>query len=362
MKVLSLTLENYKRFKEQTLDFRDPETGLAKDLIVLVGQNGAGKSSILQAIAFMLGTATGRLKSPAELDWPGFDWSQVSIAWKRHLSIKMDVSFSDDEIKATIDYFERTYLADRSDAIKPGENPVVRLELNPESQQVRADTHAGFYQFRGRDYARIIRKESAESFALFRRVGTLFWYTEQRTTSSLTPAVEATAREKVPSGPSEMDLLRRRLSDYMQFHERIKRGERVLRPGERDLFSDLENAYSTVFPGHRFDGPVPRTEIDEVLSEPWFYLYDGRRVYELGEMSGGERAVFPLIFDFAVWNIHNSVVLIDELELHLHPPLQQGLLKALRGLGENNQFILTTHSDAVATVTPEASLYRLELN
>lgn len=173
MKVLSLTLENFKRFKEKSLDFRDPETGLARDLIVLVGQNGSGKSSVLQAIAAMLGAATGRLKSPADLDWPGFDWSLVNIAWKRPLSIKMDVGFSNDEIKATRDYFERTYLADRIDAIKPGESPVVKLELSPENQQVRADTHAGFYQFRGRDYARIIRKESAESFALFRRVGTV---------------------------------------------------------------------------------------------------------------------------------------------------------------------------------------------
>ena len=54
MKVLNLTLENFKRFKEKTLDFRDPETGLAKDLIVLVGQNGSGKSSTLQAIAASL--------------------------------------------------------------------------------------------------------------------------------------------------------------------------------------------------------------------------------------------------------------------------------------------------------------------
>jgi len=77
-------------------------------------------------------------------------------------------------------------------------------------------------------------------------------------------------------------------------------------------------------------------------------------------MSGGERAIFPILLDFANWNIHNSVILIDELELHLHPPLQQGLLQALRALGENNQFIVTTHSNAVANVTPKDALYRLE--
>jgi len=48
------------------------------------------------------------------------------------------------------------------------------------------------------------------------------------------------------------------------------------------------------------------------------------------------------------------------LELHLHPPLQQGLLRALRHLGDNNQFIVTTHSNAIAAVTPKEALYRLE--
>jgi len=356
MEVMSLTLENFKRFKERTLDFRDPETGLAKDLIVLVGKNGSGKSSVLQAIAAMLGAATGRLQSPADLDWPGFDWGLVNKGWQRPLSIQMEVGFSNDEIQATRDYFERTHVAARPDAIKPGESPIVKLRLDPETQLARAGTHSEFYQFRGREYARIILRQSPEGFALFKRVGTVFWYTEQRTTNSLTPAKENGQELRF-----DMDILRRRLSDFMQFHERIKRGERQLWLGQRDLFADLEKAYRTVFPAHRFDGPVPRTEIDEVLAEPWFYLYDGRRPYELGEMSGGERAIFPIIFDFANWNTHNSVILIDELELHLHPPLQQGLLRALRDLGENNQFIVTTHSDAVvAAMPPDALLYRLE--
>jgi predicted ATP-binding protein involved in virulence len=95
------------------------------------------------------------------------------------------------------------------------------------------------------------------------------------------------------------------------------------------------------------------------MEEPWFYLFDGQHQYELSEMSGGERAIFPMIFDFAYWNICNSVVLIDELELHLHPPLQQGLLKALRKLGKNNQFIITTHSEAVTSIVSEESIRRL---
>jgi predicted ATPase len=357
MKVLGITLENFKQFKKKYLDFRDSETGLAKDLIVLVGRNGSGKSTVLQAIAAMLGAATGRLKSPADLDWPGFNLTLANKAWQRPLSAELEVGFSVDEMNATVEYFKRTYIAQDPDAVPPAKHPNVRLRLEPEKQIVRAGTHSEVFQFHGLDYARIAVKHAPEGFALFKRVGTVFWYTEHRTTNSLTPT-EANGEEMT----FDIDLLRRRLSDYMVFHERRVRDGRKLRMGERDLFEELEKAYQTVFPTRRLDGPVPQAEIDNVLAEPWFYLYEenGRSSYELSEMSGGERAIFPMLFDFANWNIHNSVILIDEFELHLHPPLQQGLLKALRNLGENNQFIITTHSDAVAEVVPDQAIYRLE--
>ncbi|HEY9708137.1 MAG TPA: ATP-binding protein, partial [Oculatellaceae cyanobacterium] len=63
MKVQSVELKYFKRFRNPPVfDFTDPETGLARDLIVLIGMNGAGKTSLLQAIAATLGVATGRLQ------------------------------------------------------------------------------------------------------------------------------------------------------------------------------------------------------------------------------------------------------------------------------------------------------------
>jgi len=44
MKVQSLELRCFKRFGHKVLNFVEEETGLAKDLVVLIGENGAGKS------------------------------------------------------------------------------------------------------------------------------------------------------------------------------------------------------------------------------------------------------------------------------------------------------------------------------
>jgi predicted ATPase len=342
MKVQELRLRNYKRFHNKTLNLRDPETGLAEDLIVLVGDNGSGKSSVLQALASMLGAATGQLASPADLDWPGFDLSLANTAWARPLHVETDVEFNEDEIAATQEYYSRTEMARDEGKVAPGTSPVVTLRYDPDASLVKAPTAAEFFQFHGRRYARMILRFAPEGRQIFEQVGGVFWYTEHRTANSLTPVAGLTENGGQVIHLDDMDLLRRRLADWFNFRERLKRQKDKLRPGQRNFITQVEEAYGKIFPGHRFEGPVPRTEPDE-----------------LSEMSGGERAAFPLIFDFAYWRIHNSVILIDELELHLHPPLQQGLLKALRGLGKNNQFIVTTHSDAVTAIVPEESIRRL---
>ena len=66
------------------------------------------------------------------------------------------------------------------------------------------------------------------------------------------------------------------------------------------------------------------------------------------------------MYEFVRLDIRNSVVLIDELELHLHPPQQQALLGALRNIGPDCQFIITTHSPYLKDVIPVEHEVQLE--
>lgn len=67
------------------------------------------------------------------------------------------------------------------------------------------------------------------------------------------------------------------MSKWRQFHQDVETGKiQHLRPGQKDLYAEIEQAYKTVFPERSFEGPIPREGIDDILSEPWFYLYDGR--------------------------------------------------------------------------------------
>ena len=88
---------------------------------------------------------------------------------------------------------------------------------------------------------------------------------------------------------------------------------------------------------------------------------DGRaNTLEISQLSGGQRAVLALAADLArrmaQGNPHlddplqsEAVVLIDEVELHLHPSWQQRILTDLRRTFPNTQFIVSTHSPQVLT-------------
>jgi predicted ATP-binding protein involved in virulence len=91
----------------------------------------------------------------------------------------------------------------------------------------------------------------------------------------------------------------------------------------------------------------------------FFLLERAGRVFDIAEMSSGEQAVFPLLCDFVRLNVRKSVVLIDELELHLHPPEQQALLAALSKIGPDCQFVITTHSTFVEGAIPSEQETRL---
>ncbi len=55
-----------------------------------------------------------------------------------------------------------------------------------------------------------------------------------------------------------------------------------------------------------------------------------------------------------------GIVLIDELELHLHPQWQRTAISALRATFPNIQFLLTTHSPQVLSEVPQESIFILE--
>jgi hypothetical protein len=92
----------------------------------------------------------------------------------------------------------------------------------------------------------------------------------------------------------------------------------------------------------------------------------------LEQLSDGERGLLALVFDLtrrlSVANPESNnpiadgvaLVLIDEIELHLHPKWQRDVLQRLRETFQSCQFVVTTHSPLVLGEVPARCVRFLE--
>ena len=62
------------------------------------------------------------------------------------------------------------------------------------------------------------------------------------------------------------------------------------------------------------------------------------------DMSSGEKEVFFILSFFIRHNVSNSIIVIDEPELHLHPELARKLVQLMKSIRQGNQIWLATHS------------------
>lgn len=93
---------------------------------------------------------------------------------------------------------------------------------------------------------------------------------------------------------------------------------------------------------------------------------DGLEPFDFNTMSMGYAAVFDIISDLMMrmesqhrYDLE-GIVLIDEIETHLHVELQKKIVPILIELFPNIQFIMTTHSPFVLNSAPNAVVYDLE--
>ena len=95
-------------------------------------------------------------------------------------------------------------------------------------------------------------------------------------------------------------------------------------------------------------------------------LQDNREPFDFNTMSSGYSAVFDIINDLMMRMERKKnystegIVLIDEIETHLHLELQRVILPFLTELFPNIQFIVTTHSPFVLNSIDNAVIYDLE--
>ena len=121
---------------------------------------------------------------------------------------------------------------------------------------------------------------------------------------------------------------------------------------------------------------ISDVEIRHNQGSVYYILQDGREI-ETKDLSDGYRRLINIIIDIAfrcmILNMGiygkdackktKGTVLIDELDLHLHPSLQAVILRGLRNAFPELQFVVTTHAPMIMTNIPleeENVIYKLK--
>ncbi|OOB80056.1 MAG: hypothetical protein BEN19_06950 [Epulopiscium sp. Nuni2H_MBin003] len=127
-------------------------------------------------------------------------------------------------------------------------------------------------------------------------------------------------------------------------------------------FNRFDSALQELFEQPGLKLKFNRKELAFYIEEP------NREPYQFNELSAGYSAVLDIIInlimrmektDTTAYDVE-GIVLIDEIETHLHIQLQKKILPFLTSFFPKLQFIVTTHSPFILSSIPNAVIYDLE--
>lgn len=84
--------------------------------------------------------------------------------------------------------------------------------------------------------------------------------------------------------------------------------------------------------------------------------------FDINELSSGEKQLFLRTLAIKMLNPENSIILIDEPEISLHPKWQQQIVDVYKKIGKNNQIIIATHSPHILGSVKKENIILLDRN
>lgn len=338
-----LEVENLRRYKYLDID-------LGQQVTLLIGENGSGKTAVLDALAVMLGLLVKELGGVPH----GF------VAQDARL-----VPFNLDSRKGTATLEPTFPVSGHVDAVVAGEH----FSWDKALGSATGRTTWGGRDVR--DFAANIARSAVDP-------------EKSKEAPTLLPAIAyygverllAVRRAQTPIGTSRLaaydaaldprsDL--KRLSQFVSsLHEQVLAAEAFGDDdpaGARRQFEAIDLACTQVLAPVGWSGLRWNPLIDALtLSHPRY------GTLPLEQLATGTKIAAGLTIDLASRmaraNPHlgaqdllertPGIVLIDEVDLHLHPVWQQRIVPSLRETFPRIQFVLTTHSpQVISTVEPE---------
>jgi len=341
MLIKELHIQNFRRFEDLKVSFEE-------DLTVLVARNGQGKSSILDAIRVLIGPFVGAFDYGVS---NGFD----PLDCRRGLSPDTDKGKEHWPIRAEGSIVLRDLPVD---GIEYKEIRITRELSGPKRKTTIKD--ASELAERGRIYQSCIHSGLTESWFVLPVIAYYgpgrLWRLHKATTGKKVLTLNRSyGYQDCLSTSSDFKqaqewMSRATLAKFQQ----IERGE----PDEwRRRINSIQSAVDAALEQEGWAGFQYSYDFEELSM---FHPEHGR--LPVRAMSSGVQAVVSLVVDLAfrclrlnsvlaedALSISYGIVMVDEIEQHLHPGWQQRILPSIRRIFPNIQFIVATHSPEVLT-------------
>lgn len=339
MKITRLDLLNFKGFKEAHFKFND-------QFNLIVGENGSGKSSLLDALAVAAGSFL--------LGVRGYDSRHI-----RPEDIRVESS-SQGETPAPLPQYPVEVSAEgivEDKQILTGEWAIKwKREISGKGgKTTQRDARA--LKERAEKLVKGVQADKPVSLPLIAHYGAGRLWVPTRDMQG----------ENIKVGdlknPARLDAYTFCIDPRIKFTEIFAwlANEKfvALEQGhENEVFKVAKSAMSRCVKGCSYlDYSVKEKDL--------FAAFEGRERLPFSMLSDGQRAMLSLVADIAikaaVLNPHkkeaileetSGVVLIDELDLHLHPKWQRQVVSNLKEIFPKIQFFASTHSPQVIGETP----------
>jgi predicted ATP-binding protein involved in virulence len=375
MKIESVTLKNFRCFKDITVS-------LHPNLTILVAENGKGKTSILDAIRIGLWpyvgsfdlAKTGYNDPTNTITLDDVKWQKSEITQSRQLpsSIRIDADLGD---SITRSFFNST-------AVQTNKWSWSRYRSSeaPRSQ-LREDPAAKILKHMAKTMQDKIRKvdETPVDLPIFGYYGTGRLWKEKRLTANKRANNSRNGEENTRTF-AYRDCLDP-ASSYKQFEEWFTTAFKKIRELQ---FKQIETGSVEPTPAFiRAPVIVVQKAVDEMLQNTGWKTLEYSEVYDQSlvlhhpesgvlkvyQLSDGIKNMLALVADIAyrcvLLNPHlgeeaakqsQGLVMIDEIDMHLHPGWQQTVATNLVTAFPNIQFIVTTHSPQVLSSVHRESI------
>lgn len=347
MRLNKLTVKNLRLYgdEEQTIVF-DPK----KNITVLLGDNGAGKTSLLDACSILLSQFFEHFPKVSKKDFTSLDVHKETnerLANYMHCDISLSASQGEYPMNVNLDNVKeieigmnrkgnQTQIPDS--LLKPIKDYSLAVKNRIDNGGKIAMPILAYY---GTERGHIDVPDKRREFNdVFPR-----WYCYQ---DSLEPSTTF-----------------KRFFTWFEWNEDLERRERV-KLWDRNYTSRtldaVRHALERFFQDEHLEKPRIETDPLRFVMDD---ISDPKNPIEkrIDRMSDGYRISIAMVADIAARMaeanpnlkfsgledplLAHGIVLIDEIDLHLHPKLQRVVLKRLNNIFKNVQFIVSTHSPNV---------------